>query len=82
MLVRNPDWWGWAAKAPATSTRSRTWSIQSDATRLAALASGQVDFVIDPPFQDVARLKADKSLTLVETTDIGTQYLGFDQARD
>ena len=31
--------------------------IKSDATRLAALASGEVDLVLDPPFQDVARLK-------------------------
>jgi len=38
--------------------------------------------VIDPPFQDVARLKAEKKFKLAETTDIGTQYLGFDQSRD
>ena len=56
--------------------------IFSDATRLAALASGQVDLVLDPPFQDVARLKQDKRVKVSEITDIGTQYLGFDQARD
>jgi peptide/nickel transport system substrate-binding protein len=53
--------------------------IQADATRLAALASGQVDFVIDPPFQDLARLKADKSFRIVSTDDIGTQYFALDQ---
>ena len=82
VLVRNPEWWGRAAKDIGNVQEAVYVVIQSDATRLAALASGQVDFVIDPPFQDVARLKADKSLTLVETTDIGTQYLGFDQSRD
>ena len=82
VLVRNPEWWGRSAKDSGNVQEAVYVVIQSDATRLAALASGQVDFVIDPPFQDVARLKADKSLTLVETTDIGTQYLGFDQSRN
>ena len=53
--------------------------IQSDATRLAALASGQVDFVIDPPFQDLLRLKADKALKVSEVDDIGTQYFALNQ---
>jgi peptide/nickel transport system substrate-binding protein len=56
--------------------------IQSDATRLAALVSGQVDFVIDPPFQDVPRLQQEGRFKLTQITDIGTQYLGFDQSRD
>jgi peptide/nickel transport system substrate-binding protein len=84
VLTRNPDWWGWGAAATGNhgNVQEAVYTvIQSDATRLAALASGQVDFVIDPPFQDVARLKADAALKVVETTDIGTQYLGFDQAR-
>ena len=38
--------------------------------------------MLDPPFQDVARLKADARMTVLETQDIGTQYLGFDQRRD
>jgi peptide/nickel transport system substrate-binding protein len=33
--------------------------IKSDATRMAALLSGELDFVLDPPLQDVPRLKAD-----------------------
>ena len=81
VLVRNPDWWGWSAKGTGNVQEAIYIVIQSDATRLAALASGQVDFVIDPPFQDIARLRQDKSLKLTETTDIGTQYLGFDQSR-
>jgi peptide/nickel transport system substrate-binding protein len=84
LLTRNPDWWGWktAAADPRANVTEAVYSvIQSDATRLAALASGEVDFVIDPPFQDVARLRNDKRLRLTEVGDIGTQYLGFDQAR-
>lgn len=77
-LVAHPGWWGRRGNvAEAVYT-----VIQSDATRLAALASGQVDLVLDPPFQDVARLRRDARLAIVETPDIGTQYLGFDQRRD
>ena len=82
VLERNVEWWGWTAKGAGNVQQAEYVVIQSDATRLAALASGQVDFVIDPPFQDVAKLKADQSLKVLETTDIGTQYLGFDQNRD
>jgi peptide/nickel transport system substrate-binding protein len=84
VLARNDAWWGWktAAADPRANVTEAAYSvIQSDATRLAALASGEVDFVIDPPFQDVARLKGDRRLKLAEVGDIGTQYLGFDQAR-
>jgi peptide/nickel transport system substrate-binding protein len=78
VLVANPLWWG----RRGSVDEAIYTVIQSDATRLAALASGQVDFVIDPPFQDVPRLKSEKRFRLAETPDIGMQYLGFDQARD
>jgi len=78
VLVGNSDWWGKRGNVDEAVYTG----IQSDATRLAALASGQVDFVIDPPYQDIARLRADSRFAVLETTDIGTQYLGFDQARE
>jgi peptide/nickel transport system substrate-binding protein len=78
VLAAFPQWWGKRGNV----TEAVYTVIQSDATRLAALASGQVDLVLDPPFQDVARLKADARVRVLETQDIGTQYLGFDQRRD
>ena len=81
VLTANPNWWGRGGKGTGNVTEAVYTVIQADATRLAALASNEVDFVIDAPFQDIARLKRDKSLKTIETTDIGTQYLGFDQAR-
>jgi peptide/nickel transport system substrate-binding protein len=77
-LVAHPHWWGKRGNV----TEAVYTVIQSDATRLAALASGQVDLVLDPPFQDVARLRTDPRIAIGETQDIGTQYLGFDQRRD
>ncbi len=82
VLVANADWWGRGGAGVGNLSEVHYIVIQSDATRLAALASGEADFVIDPPFQDVGRLKQDKSLTYVEFGDIGGQYLGFDQARN
>jgi peptide/nickel transport system substrate-binding protein len=83
VLRANPTWWGrGTAMGGGNVTEAVYTVIQSDATRLAALASGQVDFVIDPPFQDLPRLKREPKLTVSEATDIGTQYFAFDQHRD
>jgi peptide/nickel transport system substrate-binding protein len=46
------------------------------------LRTGEVDLVLDPPFQDVARLKADPGLTVLQVADLGQQYLAFDQSRE
>jgi peptide/nickel transport system substrate-binding protein len=79
-LKANPVWWGKGTpQAGGNLDEAHYQVIQSDATRLAALQSGQVDFVIDPPFQDLARLKADKALKVSEADDIGTQYFAFNQ---
>lgn len=85
VLKANPAWWGKATAAVAAQfgggnlDEAHYQVIQSDATRLAALQSGQVDFVIDPPFQDLARMKADQALKVSEVDDIGTQYLALNQ---
>lgn len=82
-LKRHASWWGWAdAKRHGNLQEVRFVPIKSDATRLAALASGEVDLVLDPPFQDVNRLKADPRITLLQMPDIGQQYLTFDHARE
>jgi peptide/nickel transport system substrate-binding protein len=81
-LKRNDAWWGWADKRAGNLETVTFTSIRSDATRLAALSSGEVDLVLDPPFQDVERLKSDARLAVASTGDIGTQYFTFDQARD
>jgi peptide/nickel transport system substrate-binding protein len=79
-LKANPEWWGkGTALGGGNLDEVQYQVIQADATRLAALQSGQVDFVIDPPFQDLARLKADKSLKTSEVDDIGTQYFALNQ---
>ena len=82
LLRRHEAWWGWAESRSGNLEAATYITIKSDATRLAALASGEVDLVLDPPYQDIQRLKADTRITLLQTPDIGQQYLAFDQARE
>jgi peptide/nickel transport system substrate-binding protein len=82
VLKRHAGWWGRADKRNGNVDEVHFVTIKSDATRLAALASGEVDLVLDPPYQDIARLKSDARITITQVPDIGQQYLTFDQARE
>ena len=85
-LAAFPGWWGrketGADKRNGNLDEVTFVSIRQDATRLAALASGEVDLVLDPPFQDVERLARDRQLTLLQIADLGQQYFTFDQWHD
>jgi peptide/nickel transport system substrate-binding protein len=82
VLKKNPRWWGWSEKRSGNVDEVVWLAIRSDATRLAALISGEVDMVLDPPIPDVARLKNESALTVMQGPDLGQQYLVFDLARD
>jgi peptide/nickel transport system substrate-binding protein len=80
VLKANPQWWGRGTASGGGNLAEVSYLvIGSDATRLAALASNQADLILDTPFQDIPRLKADSSVKLMATADVGMQYLGFDQ---
>ena len=81
-LARFDGWWGREDQRNGNLASVSFVNIKSDATRLAALASGEVDLVLDPPFQDVERLKGDPALAVSSAGDLGTQYFTFDQSRD
>ncbi|HEX4944502.1 MAG TPA: ABC transporter substrate-binding protein [Usitatibacteraceae bacterium] len=83
VLVAHKDWWGHAAgRNEGNLTEVVMLPIKSNATRLAALLSGEVDLVIDPPTQDVARLRADPGVKIVEGGELRVQYIAFDVFRD
>ena len=63
-------------------TEATYFVVTSAATRVAALISGEMDFVIDPAVQDLDRLKSSGAVAVEQTISTGTQYLGFDQGRD
>jgi len=74
-MTINKSWWG---KNDGNVTEVVYTPIKSDATRVAALLSGDVDMLTDLPTQDVARLRADSKLTVLEGPEVRTIYLAPD----
>ncbi len=56
--------------------------IGNDATRVAALLSGEIDLMEPVPLQDIARLKANPALKVLQGPELRTVFLGMDQQRD
>ena len=80
IMVRNPLWWG-GANGPATGnvTEYHHIILTSDATRVAALLSGEIDFVHVVPVQDVARIRANPRLRMLDGQENRTVWLAFRQ---
>jgi peptide/nickel transport system substrate-binding protein len=49
---------------------------------MAALNSGALDFVLDPPAQDIERLRQDKNIRIYQGPETAVFFLGMDQQRD
>jgi peptide/nickel transport system substrate-binding protein len=79
VFVKNPNYWG---KNDSNVTEIVYTPIKSEATRVAALLSGEVDFVLDPSPQDLARLRANTNLKVMDGVENRTIFLGMDQFRD
>ncbi|MBP6338872.1 MAG: hypothetical protein KA375_14830, partial [Vitreoscilla sp.] len=60
---RNPAWWG---KYEGNVQEIVFNQISNDATRLAALISGEIDFVLDPAPRDVPRLRTTAGIKVLE----------------
>ncbi len=78
-LLLNPNWWG---KLQGNVSAIVYTPISSDATRLAALLSGELDFVLDPAPQDVPKLRNTPGFKIIEGPEFRTIFLGLDQASD
>jgi peptide/nickel transport system substrate-binding protein len=80
---RNPDWWGAReGRFDGNVDTVEYRQITNGATRNAALRSGEIDFVLDPPVQDIAVLKEDRAIKVWEGQETRVIFLGMDQARD
>jgi peptide/nickel transport system substrate-binding protein len=77
VLVRNPNWWG---KLEGDIAEVIYTPIKSDATRTAALLSGDVDMVLDPTPQDLPRLRQNTNLKVVDGAENRTIFFGMDQS--
>jgi peptide/nickel transport system substrate-binding protein len=79
VLKKNPNWWG---KFEGNVDEVVYTPIKAAGTRVAALLSGEVDFILDPPVQDLEKLKQEKSLKIYEGRENRIIFIGMDQARD
>ena len=79
VLKRNPDYWG---DMPGNVTEAVFTPISQDATRVAALISGDVDMVYPVPVQDWERLDSAEGVKPLAGPEARTIFLGFDQERD
>jgi peptide/nickel transport system substrate-binding protein len=79
VALLNSNWWG---KMEGNVNEIVYQPIKQNSTRLAALLSGEVDFVLDPPPNDIPRLKRDPKLKVVEGNENRTVFFGMDQGRD
>lgn len=78
-FVRNGAYWG---KIEGNAVNVEFTPIGNDATRVAALLSGQVDVIEPVPLQDVARINASGKSKVLQGPELRTIFLGMDQKRD
>jgi peptide/nickel transport system substrate-binding protein len=81
VLVKNPNWWGWSDAATNVTEIIYT-PIKNEATRAAALLSGEIDLVLDPSPQDLGRMRNNANLKVIDGIENRTIFLGLDQHRD
>jgi len=79
---KNPEWWGikeglYSGNADVIEYRP----ITNAATRMAALKTGELDFVLDPSLQDVLRLRSEPAIRIWEGEEFRVLFIGFDQSR-
>jgi peptide/nickel transport system substrate-binding protein len=78
--VRNPKWWG-LAQYPHNLDRVVYVPIRNAATRVAALLSGELEFVLDPPLQDIPRLQTAGTLSIERAPEARTIFLGMNSSK-
>jgi peptide/nickel transport system substrate-binding protein len=75
----NPNYWD---KIDSNITEAVFTPIGNDATRVAALVSGDIDMMQPVPVQDLQRLAANPNLKVMQGPELRTIFIGMDQARD
>jgi len=79
VIVRNIAYWD---KVEGNVDEVVFTPIGSDATRVAALLSGEIDVMEPVPLQDVERVKAAGKFNVLQGPELRTIFLGMDQKRD
>ncbi len=76
---RHTAWWN---KHDGNIQEEVFTPISNDATRLAALVSGEIDFVLDPAPRDVPRLRNTAGVKVIDGPENRVVFIGMDQHRD
>jgi peptide/nickel transport system substrate-binding protein len=79
VFTLSPNYWG---KVEGNITEVIYTPISNDATRVAALLSGEIDVMEPVPVQDVARVNASANAKAMTGPELRTIFLGMDQSRD
>ena len=80
VMIKNPNWWG-LKDQPHNVDRIVFTAIKNPATRVAALLSGELDFLLDPPVQDLARIESSGGFQVQRAVEPMTIFLGMDVGR-
>ncbi len=79
VLAANESWWD----EPAYNIKEAIFSpISNNATRVAALLSGNVDMMYPVPSQDIARIEQMPDFNILQGPESRVVFLGFDVGRD
>ena len=76
VLKANPDYWG-KGTFPLEVSEIVYTPIQEAATRVAALLSGEVDYIQDVPVQDLGRVDSAEGLKVVKAPQNRTIFFGM-----
>jgi peptide/nickel transport system substrate-binding protein len=79
VFVRNGVYWD---KIESNIEEVIFTPIGNDATRVAALLSGEIDMMQPVPVQDAARVNSNPNLKVTQGPELRTIFLGMDQSRD
>jgi peptide/nickel transport system substrate-binding protein len=81
VLAANPDYWG-IGEFPLEVTEIIYTPIQNAATRVAALLSGEVDFIQDVPVQDLDRVASTDGLVVKTAPQNRVIFFGMNMGAD
>ncbi|MFN9474704.1 ABC transporter substrate-binding protein [Acidovorax sp.] len=79
VFTRNGTYWG---KIESNAAEVVFTPIGNDATRVAALLSGEVDVMEPVPVQDIERVNTSANTRAITGPELRTIFLGMDQKRD
>jgi peptide/nickel transport system substrate-binding protein len=79
VLKRFPGWWD---KPEHNIDRVEYKPILNDATRLAALVSGEIDLITPTPVTAIDNLRRNPEIKVVEAQDLRVVFIGFNVAPD